>query len=357
MRNIYLQLSKPDGISSPVLATVIKTTGSTPQKPGSTALFSGSKLIAGTVGGGAVEGKINEEAAARSMTRKSALLSFNLVTDLSRKEEAICGGQITILVDADPLRNAGVFSRMERSLSQNQGGVLLTRIIRSANTIVTVDRYWLTKDSRELPAGLGQAERNVSELLESGNPRDFRDIEIIDESGRSLLFFEPVFLPQRLVIAGAGHIGRVLSHLGKMAGFNVTVIDDRIEFANKANLPDADIVTAKNISEAFGELRKGCDAYIVIVTRGHKDDSEALKLCINEETAYLGMIGSRKKVEALREEFIANKWTTTENWNRVYTPIGLDINAQTVEEIAISIMAQIIRVKNGSKKKRSSCPA
>jgi xanthine dehydrogenase accessory factor len=354
--NIYHQLIRSSDSSVPVLATVIRTTGSTPQKPGSSALFIGSKLIAGTVGGGAVEGKITEVASERSLSGISGLMSFDLVADISRKEEAICGGNISILVDANPLKHLTVFRNIEQSLSFNQPGVLITMIEGSDNSDVTVERFWATADNMELPSKLQQAEPVAREILLKADP-DPRNIDIQHEGKPGVLYFEPVFAPPELVIAGAGHIGKALSHLGAMTGFNVTVIDDRAEFANSQNLPDAHRIIVRDIGETIREIRKGTDTFMVIVTRGHKDDAEALRSCISSDLAYLGMIGSRRKIDAIKKEFIEKRWATAEQWNRVYTPIGLEINSQTIEEIAVSIIAQVIGVKNSHRQKKSSCPA
>ena len=162
-----------------------------------------------------------------------------------------------------------------------------------------------------------------------------------DEEPASTFFLEPVFPPEQLIIAGAGHIGKALAHLGSMLGFDVTVIDDRQEFANSENLPDADHIIVKDIGDAMNELEKSNDTYVVIVTRGHKDDAAALKPCIGSDLAYTGMIGSKKKIAAMRTHFIENGWATSEQWDKIYAPVGLDIKSQTVEEIAVSIAAQL----------------
>ena len=98
-----------------------------------------------------------------------------------------------------------------------------------------------------------------------------------DEEPSSLFFLQPFFPPDQLIIAGAGHIGRALAHLGILLDFEVTVIDDRPEFANSGNIPDADHIIVKDIGEAMDELEKGDNTYVVIVTRGHKDDASALQ--------------------------------------------------------------------------------
>jgi xanthine dehydrogenase accessory factor len=129
----------------------------------------------------------------------------------------------------------------------------------------------------------------------------------------------------------------------------VTVVDDRPEFANSGNIPDADTLITGDIAEAMEKIDKDRDTYAVIVTRGHKDDAAALRPCIGSSLAYTGMIGSRKKVASIRAEFLAKGWATEEQWNRIYAPIGLEIGSQTVEEIAVSIAAQLIKVRSGKK--------
>ena len=181
-------------------------------------------------------------------------------------------------------------------------------------------------------------------MLSAGARSGYRQLEmaIPGEAKRATVCLEPVFPPQQLIIAGAGHVGRAVSHQGRLIGFEVTVIDDRAEYANHNNLPDADNIIVRDIGEAMRELEKGPDTYIVIVTRGHSHDAEALRPCIGSEAAYVGMMGSRIKVAKMHEEFIANGWATEEQWKRICTPVGIEIGSQTVEEIAVSIAAQLI---------------
>ena len=102
----------------------------------------------------------------------------------------------------------------------------------------------------------------------------------------------------------------------------------------------------KDIGKAVSELASGRDTYIVIVTRGHRDDAAALRSCIGTDCTYTGMIGSRRKIAAMKEEFLSKGWATPLQWERIYAPVGLEIKSQTVEEIAVSITAQLIMVMN-----------
>jgi len=360
MKSNYLKLLEYQSDKAwPVLATVVRTLGSAPQVPGSSALFDDEGLITGTIGGGAVEKKIQEISAERYKSKQSGFFNFNLDNDISRKEEAICGGQISILVDAVPAFHAEVFNQINKSLSVKEPGILITFIKNADEKNTAIERYWATGPVLSLHESFQKkAGSVVKEMLLLGDPSAYCEIDVTQEMGfPSYLFFEPVFPPTKLIIAGAGHIGKALTHLGKLLGFDVTVVDDRSEYANFKNIPDASAIITEDVGKVMREVKKGPDTFIVIVTRGHKDDAEALKACIREKLGYLGMIGSRKKIMAMRQEFIDNGWATPEQWDAVHTPIGLEINARTVEEIAVSIAAQLIDVKNRRKDKLKSCPA
>jgi xanthine dehydrogenase accessory factor len=134
-----------------------------------------------------------------------------------------------------------------------------------------------------------------------------------------------------------------------MLDFEVTVIDDRQEYANSENIPEADHIIVKDIGEALAGLKLSNDTYVVIVTRGHKDDAAALKSCIGSGLAYTGMIGSRNKIATMRSDFFKKNWATIEQWDTIHAPVGLEIKSKTVEEIAVSIAAQLILVRNSKK--------
>jgi xanthine dehydrogenase accessory factor len=351
MKNIYLQLTNQNTSDSPlVLATVFRTFGSTPQKPGSSALFGEKGLIAGTIGGGIVEGKIQKIAADSLVSGVSGLFNFNLAHDISKKEEAICGGQISVMVDSDPARSATVFEQLKLSLAKRTAGVLITRLTGITENSAEISRFWISESEKPVLEETF-SDRLVPEaykLIAEKNPSGFSELKFgsIAEKDSAFFFLQPFFPPDQLVIAGAGHIGRSLAHLGSMLDFEITVIDDRPEFANAGNIPDADHIIVRDIGEAMNELEKGESTYVVIVTRGHKDDASALKPCIGHKLAYTGMIGSKTKISAMRINFIENGWATYDQWDRIHAPIGIAIKSQTVEEIAVSIAAELILVRN-----------
>lgn len=353
MKNMYLQLlGLQSGHSDLVLATVTGTKGSTPQKPGSSAIFSKDGLIAGTVGGGIVESRVEKLAITAAESGNSGHFTFNLNNDISNKEEAICGGEIKILIDARPFNAFEVLKQLKDSVDNHIPGVLVTMVNRFSEETVLINRYWMTeKLTPEMPQVFIEKLRPVIFDMIAGEASAYTETEISvpDEEPVSKFFLEAIFPAPKLVIAGAGHIGKVLARLGDMLDFEVTVIDDRKEFVNSGNIPGASHVMVMDIGEAMQQLKKGNDTYVVIVTRGHKDDAAALRPCLGSGLAYTGMIGSKTKIASMKADFIGNGWATPEQWDEIYTPIGLDIKSKTVEEIAVSIAAQLILVKNTNK--------
>ena len=335
MKNIYLQIpSDLNDLSEIVLATVTGAQGSTPRKPGSSALFNRNGLVAGTIGGGVLEGKIQEMASRLIETRNPVHHVFYLDTSVPGGEDTLCGGRISVLLDPDLARHHHVFREIRTCCEKRIPGILVTRVVNHGSAGTGVEREWTTDMSEYL----------CREPAISG----FREISPLEASGEAdtQIFLEPVMPLPRLIIAGAGHIGKALSQIGKMIDFEVTVIDDRPEFANSSNLPFADRIIAGPVGKSLGEIEKGSDTYIVIVTRGHRDDGDALKACIGSDVAYIGMIGSKTKVALMKHEFIDKRLATVEQWERIHAPVGIDISSRTVEEIAVSIAAQLIQVRS-----------
>ena len=333
-----------------IAATVIESHGSTPQKPGSTAIIGSSGLLWGTVGGGTVEHsvlKISREALHRKI---SSVYSFSLDNHLDDEGGPVCGGGMKILIDAQPERHVPVFNAVSTSLNNRIPGVLVTMLKKGSTGSVIIERYWAVKGNLQLlKEQLDPEITNVlKNMLEFHLPGEFRSVEEFHTAtGEKLqVLFQTLTPLPRLVIAGAGHIGKALSHLGKFLGFEVTVWDSRTEYAARENLPDADIILSGSFEMSFRASGFDKDTYVVIVTTGHRQDMEVLRIVINSGAGYIGMIGSRKKTVLLRDKFFSEGWATEDQWNRLYTPIGIDIHSESVEEIALSIAAEIVKIRH-----------
>jgi xanthine dehydrogenase accessory factor len=167
--------------------------------------------------------------------------------------------------------------------------------------------------------------------------------------GRILVYIEPVNPDPHLIILGAGHVGKALSSVARFSGFQVTVVDDRQEYANRQSIPHAHDIVVNDFETIFSKISVDKNTYIVIATRGHNHDLEAVKAALNTGACYIGLLGSRRKKALLRKS-LQEQGFTDESVSRVITPVGLPIGSVTPEEIAISIMAQIIdqRRRNGA---------
>jgi len=160
--------------------------------------------------------------------------------------------------------------------------------------------------------------------------------------GTVLVYIEPIVLEPHLVILGAGHVGKALSKLARFAGFRVTVIDDREEFANRENIPDASDLFVTEFEQAFAKMPSDQNTFVVIATRGHNHDLDAVKATLRTDACYIGLLGSKRK-KALLIKALAEIGFSLEDIERVLIPVGLPIGSVSPEEIAISIMAQIIQ--------------
>lgn len=349
MKNIHVSILEQirSGLSV-VLATVVKASGSTPQKPGSSALFGEKGLLAGTVGGGPLEGEVEHIAESVMISGSSDQFYFNLDSE-EGTDGAICGGEAEVLVDANPMAHLAVFEKLEGSMAQRKAGYLLTAVGPKNEGGRSLRRYWIMGSSpEELPHDLSiDFKKLIKGHLKYAERYGFVDIDLSNVPQEwDTAYLEYIQPRPHLVIAGGGHIGRSLAHLGSLLAFEVSIVDDRPEFANRSHIPDADHFVLKDIGLAMEEIQAGPDTYIVIVTRGHTHDGAALKACIGSKAAYIGMIGSLHKIGIMKKQFIEKQWATPEQWAAIYAPIGLDIGSKTVEEIAISIAAQLVEVRN-----------
>lgn len=338
MKPIYGRLLELlEGNPRLALATIIATEGSAPQVPGASAVFSETGLLKGTVGGGLLEAAAAKEAVLSLRDGQPRLMEFRLDAEPYDEEGAVCGGSARVLIDPFIHEEKAVFSLAVEALGRREAGVLLTVIRPLQDTRVSVSRIWLPADALKINAAL-PPEAGAGEFRGSilGNePR-------LAEEKDVLFYSEPVTPPPRLIIAGAGHVGKEISRLGNLLDFEVSVIDDRPEYACRDNLPEADRIIVGDIAGTIRGLPESPEDYFVIVTRGHRHDGEALKACFGRSAAYVGMIGSRNKVALMRSEFLERGWASEEQWAAVHAPIGLPIRSRTVEEIAVSVAAELV---------------
>ncbi len=187
-------------------------------------------------------------------------------------------------------------------------------------------------------------ENRKSEILSYDYNADEEENGLIC-GGSVTVFVEPVIPAPRIFMVGAGHVAMPLSKIAKLAGFEVIVLDDRVKYANRERFPEADVVEAGPIPEVAAKFSYGDNAYVVIVTRGHTSDEEALRTFIQYDTAYLGLIGSVAKIEKIFGR-LERDGVSREKLERVHSPIGLDLGGSSPGEIAVSIVAELVAVRH-----------
>jgi len=204
-----------------------------------------------------------------------------------------------------------------------------------------------------------QVREEAKNIIREGKPK-ILDLDLTGKNEKGMIcggvakvYIEPIIPIPTLYIFGGGHISFSLAKIAKILGFQVVVIDDRKEYANPERFPEADKTIADDYRNVFSQIAPNKFSYIIIVTRGHAHDQTVLGWAITTDAKYIGMIGSRRKTKTVYDNLIA-QGVNEDAFKRVHAPIGLDIHAETPEEIAVSIMAEIIKVHRSDQTKGKS---
>jgi xanthine dehydrogenase accessory factor len=324
-----------------VLATVLDSTGSTPVKTGARAVIVEGRVVAGTVGGGAVEAEAERRAVEALASRQLDLFQFHLSAEDARQAGPICGGVMRLLLNPAPESSALGYAGALDALERHQRGLLVTTL-GDGQSSPAITR-WLPEsdlDSVQDFPGAKELRRCLQQASAELLPRPASAVEPAGE-----VFIEPVIPRPTLILVGGGHVGQAVAAQASLVGFDVVVIEDREAFARPDLFPPGVSVRCGPIDSELAAQPFGLDTFVVLVTRGHRHDAQALEACIHRPTAYIGMIGSRRKVRLMRQDWIASGRATAEEFDRVYAPIGLDLGAVTPPEIATSVVAQLIAVR------------
>jgi len=327
------------------VGTVVHTAGSTPQKTGARAIFLPGGEILGTLGGGCMEAEARRRGLQLVRGGDPELMELHLDDDFGWDDGLICGGTAHILLQPRPLGQEELFQEVVR-LHESRGRAALALV--AAGPAGSVGRMCLVRPGQETVGGLGDdalqaaVEETARGLLLEGR-EDPRRIRFQEPA--ATVYFEPILPKPVCFIAGAGHIGAALCHYAAKVGFDVAIVDDRPSLCNKERLPDAGRVLVGDIVQTIREWPKTPETYFVIVTRGHRHDAVVLREVVKAPVAYIGMIGSKRKILTIFEEFLAEGLATPEELARMHAPIGLDIGALTVDEIALCIAAELVQVR------------
>ena len=319
-----------------VMATVIQSSGSTPRGAGARMAVFSDGVCFGTIGGGAVEYEAQKLAKDYLLEKKSGIRDFFLHPNEAADLGMICGGDVTVYFQylAPSERLTGFLSHVADLCRSGEELWLVTAIDEKKGwSMGTADEKSLILDWHgdfSMPApGSG--------LL---GPRC--ELEAV---GGLYLFAQPLRISGHVYVFGAGHVALQLAPFLDMVFFPFTVVDDSSEFANGERFPLAREIVISDFGRAFDEIQVDADDYIVILTRGHAFDYAVLAQALKTRARYIGMIGSRKKNDAVFQKLILEDGFSVTDLRRVHAPIGLPIGGETPEEIALSIAAQLVQAR------------
>lgn len=327
-----------------VLATILTDQGSTPRSMGAQMVIRPDGRIRGTIGGGKVEADVIGAAEEVRAKKGATVRDYDLAGTAAADMDLICGGRLSVLIEHLALTPATI-ARYEAVVEELEAGrcVLSVALLPETNPSGALKRFVLRQD------------RSVAGDIEAAAPVADR-IAIFSEKSRSTgiinldssrYLVEPVCSRGTVFIFGAGHVSLELAWLTSRIEFRTVVLDDRSEFANRERFSMADEVhVTAGFHNALQGLPIGAESYIVIVTRGHSHDKTVLAQALRTSAGYIGMIGSRRKRGQVYGALL-DEGFTKESLERVHCPIGLEIGAETPEEIAVSIVAELIRVRSG----------
>ncbi len=352
MEDVYSEIVKAlEKKEKLALATLITRIGSAPRAVGAKYLVKGDGASSGSIGGGCVEAEVWQEAQKVMEKQEGRILHFDLTSEQLAEGGLICGGNINIFLE--PLREEFLNIYREAARIRQKGGsaILATLVSVDGSSPKGEGSKVLMKISGEkiglLPGGVELEKKILREgevLLKEKRPKV---LVYSFENRRMEVLLEPIFSEPTVYIFGGGHISEQLAPLVKKVHFKVVIIDDREIFANRSRFPEADEVIVSEFEKCFEKLSIDGSSYVVIVTRGHLYDGFVLEQAVKTNARYIGMIGSKKKIRTLYQNLM-EKGMAKETIDRVHAPIGIDINSETPEEIAVSIVAELIKVRGES---------
>ncbi|MBW1999376.1 MAG: XdhC family protein [Deltaproteobacteria bacterium] len=354
MKEIYRRLIESMEENEPVvLATIIVQKGSVPRGKGTQFLIRKDGSFVGTIGGGRLEAQVLEGAKEVFENRASSRLNFVLKGTDVEKTDMLCGGDAEVFLEYISAEKGMYIPIFKRALEIKEAGeraVLATAVDpgrweEGLVPKILVEGTGLTHGSL---AGEKEVEEALKREMEQILKKRAGEILIFkDREGKDLeLFVEPILSEPVLFVFGGGHVSEQIVPLAARVGFEVVVVDDRKEFASRERFPEAAEVHEYPFEGVMEKLEVDGSSYIVIVTRGHMHDRTVLEQSLRTPAKYIGMIGSRRKRNILYKKLLEEGFTE-EDLKRVHAPIGLEIGAETPEEIAVSIVAELIKVRAG----------
>jgi xanthine dehydrogenase accessory factor len=327
------------------LASPARLSGSVPCGGQSRMLVRADGSTRGTVGGGLLEAQVLHQAAAVMEKGEPSLLEFELTQEAAADAGMMCGGSCTVLIEPVlPGRDADVFAAAALAEAEGTDIVMVTLLPDHGATTMLA---FLPDGAKVGWTGDATVDAKLRELAQRHGTGE--QPCMVTEPLRACI--QPVRGRPAVFVFGAGHVAVPVVQIAALAGFRVTVVDDRGDLTDSRRFPLAERILATPVEDAFGICPIGAEAYVLAITRGHVLDEEVVAHALKTSARYIGMIGSRRKVASVLD-LLRDRGFGPDDIARVHAPIGLDIGAETVEEIAVSIVAEMVAVRRGRDKGR-----
>lgn len=340
------------------VATVVRTLGSTPQVAGATLVLAEGEPVrsaAGTLGGGCVEADAIETSQAILESGGHSLRAYELTEDLAWNTGLVCGGTMWILVQRDD--QAMTFDGVDvlpELVEASAGGAplaLVTRLGKDDGGLTLLGRVAVRADGSRVGTLGDRAsdDRAVAAALAQLPHGTARTVKSESDD----LLIEAVASRPRIVVAGGGHVALAIARQAAMLDFDVTIVEDRPEFASPDRFPNATVLEG-DVPSMIEGMKYAWNSFIVIATRGHKLDADCMRAAVRTGARYIGLLGSRRKT-VLIDEMLRAEGVAEDRLAAVHAPVGLDLGGRTPAEIAMSVLAEITAIRyHGTGKPLSS---
>jgi xanthine dehydrogenase accessory factor len=329
-----------------VVATVVRTHGSTPQVAGARLVVDDGGGLSGTLGGGCVEGDAISEARRILKEGGSSLRAYDLTEPLAWDTGLVCGGTMWIQIEvARDAFGGDLLGRLQACLHDWAGRpVAFGTRLRIDGRTVTGDGHCLIERAADLDASTGvDLTSRARDLLGDAFTRGVARLVPLDSAHELLV--EPVVARPRLIIAGGGHVALAIAGMARLLDYGITVIDDRLDFANAERFPGVEVIQ-DDIAAALAGLDVGWNTFIVVATRGHKMDAHCVRAAAATRARYVGLLGSKRKT-VLIARMLGDEGVSEERLRAIHAPIGLDLGGRTPAEIALSVLAEMSQERFG----------
>lgn len=341
------------------VATVVRTQGSTPQVVGAKLIVTADETTRpfGTLGGGCVEADAIDAAREVLAGGPASVREYRLTEELAWNTGLVCGGSMWILAESgEAATRLDGRDVLADAVAASRGGsplAFVTRLAKGHRAVSFGGRFVVSADGAVAGAAAeGAAEDEIRKValdqMAQGTPR-----LVTFDDGDDLLV-EPVTSRPQLVVAGGGHVSKAIARQARLLDFDVTILEDRPEFADPQRF-DGATVLAGDVPSTIESLVYGPQTYLVIATRGHKLDADCVAAAVKTGVRYIGLLGSRRKT-VLVEDMLRDMGVSEDRRAVIHAPVGLDLGGRTPAEIALSVLAEITQLRYGGTGRPLSAP-